>query len=326
MKEFEIIDAHIHLTQSVEEEVGYYPVPGRRDRDRWSNPRRLISYMDTFGISKMVFMILIPRQYRAPLFEKARLSELPQEQREKEGKKLSEQIAALTRKYNEWGCEVGRNNPRLLPCVGISPDLGSEKDIVKELELRVKQGAKGVKMHPGMYSFYPADERLLPMYEKCQELGIPVLADSGPWPHSHELVVFPLWFSMPKEKPQPAEPVNFAPVLEQFPRLKLVLAHLGSAWWDERVELALKYPNVLFDTSQGFSAPDRIPVVPHRSLAEEDAVRIFRKIGTKRILFGTDFPAIPPSPQMEQILRLDLTDDEKQMILAENAKRVYNIR
>jgi predicted TIM-barrel fold metal-dependent hydrolase len=79
---------------------------------------------------------------------------------------------------------------------------------------------------------------------------------------------------------------------------------------------------VYFDTSQGFAASDRIPFVPHRSLAEEDAVRIMRKIGLHRIMFGSDHPALPFSPQLEQIMRLDITDQEKKMLLAENWRNI----
>ena len=163
------------------------------------------------------------------------------------------------------------------------------------------------------------------MYEKCQELGLPVLADSGPWPISHVLAAHPLWFQVPQAHIDYAEPKNFARVLEDFPHLTLSLAHLGCAWWDERIELAQKYPNVYFDTARGFSAPDRIPVCPLRSMAEEDAVRVMHKIGVERVMFGTDFPVIAPQPQLEQILRLPLSDEEKSLILSENAKRVLHI-
>ena len=325
MKDFEVIDCHIHLSPTLEQEVGYYPYPGRRDCDRWAYPEMVDAYMDQAGISKMGFMILIPRQFRAPLFEKGRLMELPGARRRQEMKKVSDEIVALQKKYNEWGCRVGRENPRLTPFITITDDFGDEKAILKELELRVKQGTKGVKLHPGIYSFRPDNEVLFPMYEKCQELGLPVLSDTAPYPHTHVVQVYPLWHTPPKPRIEYGEPANFELVLKAFPRLKLIMAHLGSAWWDERVELAQKYPNVLFDTSQGFGAPDRIPINPHRGLAEEDAPRIFRKIGIKRVLFGTDFPAIAPMPQLEQILRMPLTDKEKQAILAHNTKRVYGI-
>ncbi len=325
MKEFEVIDCHIHLSPSVEEEVGYYPYPGRRDRDRFSYPARANTYMDQAGISRMAFMILIPRQFRAPLFEKGRLMELPAAKRGAALKKVSAEISALQKKYNEWGCGVGRKNPRLIPFINITDDFGNAKDILAEVELRLKQGAKGVKLHPGIYSFMPDSELLFPVYKRCQELGLPVLSDTAPYPHSGHIQVYPLHFQVPKAHTEYGEPVNFEPVLKALPRLKLIMAHLGSAWWDERVELAQKYPNLLFDTSQGFLASDRIPINAHRGLGEEDTPRIIRKIGVKQVLFGTDYSALAAMPQLEQILRMPLTDKEKQAILADNTKRVYNL-
>jgi len=327
MSDFEIIDAHIHLARTVEEESNYWLFLGRRTCDRYGTPERAIEYMDRSGISKMAFMTLIPRQFRGPLAEKAKLLELPEEQRRKEEKRIGEQVAPIMREINEWGCKVGQRFSRLIPFSCVSKELGDAKAMVDEVVLRAGQGAKGIKLHPGIFSFFPDDEELWPMYEKCQELGLPVLADSGPWSVSHVLIEYPSPVGVPgsQEGIQYAEPKNFARVLEVFPRLTVILAHLGSAWWDERVELAHKYPNVYFDTSQGFSAADRVPHSPHRGLAEEDVVRVFRKIGVERIMFGTDFPALPPQPQLEQLLRIPLTDEEKRMILSENAKRILYI-
>ena len=87
----------------------------------------------------------------------------------------------------------------------------------------------------------------------------------------------------------------------------------------------MKYPNVYFDTAQGFLAPDQIPCNPHRGLAEDDAVRIIHKIGVERVMFGSDGPAHDRLPQLEQLLRLPLSDQEKQLILSGNAKRILHI-
>ncbi len=328
MKDFEIIDVHTHLSRNIEEEAEYYPTPGRRLHDRWGTPEKAQEYMNNAGISKMAFMLLTPRQYRAPLNEKAKLGELHEGQREKARERIRGQVAPLLHKWNEWGCSIGKQFPNLYPFICVSDDLGDAQDIAQEVVLRASQGARGVKLHPGIYSFFPNDEKLWPMYAKCQELGLPVLADSGPWGVSHVLTAYssPIQAEpMHQARIDYGEPKNFVRVLENFPRLTLVLAHLGSAWWDERIELAQKYSNVYFDTSQGFSAPDRIPHNPHRGLAEEDVVRVMRKIGVNRVMFGTDGPALEPRPQLEQLLRLPLSDEEKQMILAENAKSILHL-
>ncbi len=327
MEDFEIIDMHVHLSRTISEDKGYYPFPGRRDRDRWTTPERMIEYMDMNNVSKAAFMILVPRQNRAPILEKAKMGELSKQQQLEKREKIRQQIGPIMREMNDWGCRIGRQFPRLLPFIGMSDDLGVPEALAKEVALRASEGAKGVKMHPGMFYFYPDDEVFWPMYEKCQELEIPIISDSGPWPHSNVVLMHPSIFGYesPEDNRNFGEPKNWAKVLEAFPKLTVILAHLGSAWWDERIELAQKYPNIYFDTSQGFSAPDRLPVVPHRSLAEEDAVRVLRKIGVRRIMFGTDMPAIAPQPQIDQLLRLPLTDEEKRMILSGNAKRILKI-
>jgi predicted TIM-barrel fold metal-dependent hydrolase len=327
MNDYDIIDVHAHLARTTEEEEIYFQIPGRRACDRHGTPERAIAYMDRVKIDQMAFMILIPRQYRGPLVQKSTLDGLPEKERQEKEKALSAAVAPIMREFNQWGCEVHKRFPRLLPFPCISKDLGDAEAIAREVEHRASQGAKGIKMHPGMFCFFPDDEALWPAYEKCQALGLPILADSGPWPAPHVLTEYPSAMAVSRSGSviDYGEPVHWARVAEAFPRLTIILAHIGSAWWDERIELARKYPNLFFDTSQGFSASDRIPYCGHRSLAEEDAIRVFRRIGMDRIMFGTDFPGLEPQPQLEQILRMPFTDAEKRMILSMNAKRILGL-
>lgn len=323
MAEYEVIDAHVHMARNLNEEINWYVIPGRREQDRWATPEGSLPWMNRNGISKMVVLVLLPRTWRPSLAEKARIEGLPPEERQNAEKEMVSELAPRIREFNQWGCEMGSKYPELIPFVLIAKDLGSAEDMADEVKLRFKQGAKGVKLHPGMHGFSPDDEALWLMYAACQELGLPVLADSGPWEVPNILIGSSS--HLHHKRNNYGEPKNFEKVLKAFPRLTLVMAHLGSAWWDERIELAQKYPNLFFDISQGFSAPDRIPFYPLRGLAEEDAPRVLRKIGVERIMFGSDGPSLPFQLQLEQLLRLPLTDDEKRLILAENAKRIYRI-
>ncbi len=323
MENFEIIDAHIHMAKTLEEEINWWKIPGRGIRERWASPEASAARMDRNGISKMVVLVILPTFLRPSLAEKGRIEALPEKEFREGESKFVQQLSPIIRDRNEWVCQVGKKNPRLIPYICMAKDLGDSKAMVDELTLRYKQGARGVKLHPGMHAFYPDDQEFWPMYAKCQELGLPVLSDSGPWDRPRILVGSAAHIH--QKRKDYGEPKNFEKVLKDFPKLTLVMAHLGSAWWDVRVELAQKYPNLYFDFSQGFAAPDHIPHAPHRALAEEDAIRIMRKIGIGRIMFGTDGPAVPIEPQMEAFLRMPLTDDERRMILAENAKRILKI-
>lgn len=323
MAGFEIIDAHIHMAKSLEEEINWWKIPGRSIHERWAYPEGSIDRMDRNGISKMVVLVILPTFSRPSLVEKERIEGLPEKERREGEAKFIHELSPVIRDRNEWVCQVGKKNPRLIPFICMAKDLGDSKAMVDELTLRYKQGAKGVKLHPGMHGFYPDDPEFWPMYAKCQELGLPILSDSGPWERPRILVGSATHIHQPRK--DYGEPKNFEKVLKEFPKLTLVMAHLGSAWWDVKVEMAQKYPNLYFDISQGFAAPDHIPHAPHRALAEEDAIRIMRKIGIERIMFGTDGPAVSIEPQMEAMLRMPLTDAEKRMILAENAKRILKI-
>jgi hypothetical protein len=324
MSDFEVIDVHVHLTRSMSEEEKRMIIPGRRRRDRWATPQTAIFHMDLEGISKAAVMYLPPLPPRGLILgAKGEKISQPILTGQNKQESLPTQIGQLLRQFNQWGCEVEQKFPRLVTFICIAPDLGDSKDMVQELVLRVRKGAKGVKLHPGLFHFFPNDKRLWPIYRQCQELGLPILADSAPSPGFH---ILSAWRTpVPKMSFEYGEPSNFAQVLENFPHLTLILAHLGSAYWDERVELAKKFPNVYFDTSQGFVAPDQIPYNPRRGLAEEDAVRIIRKIGVERIMFGSDGPALDREPQLEQLLRLPLNNREKQMILSKNAKEILHI-
>ena len=268
--------------------------------------------MDHLGISKLVFLNVMPTVE----MREARMHALPPDvtdgERDEAVQEVDEELAGRISRQNAWACEVGAEHERLVPFVGVQAMLGSER-AVEEIVVGRNRGAKGVKIQPGMNMFLPTDPVLIDVYETATELGMPILTDSGT-------------YGRPAPSGAPyGQPLNFARVLNAFPSLTLVMAHFASAYWDERIELAARHPNLHFDLSGGFGARDLHARDDHRALPEEDAPRILRKVGVHRFMFGTDGPSVMPQPYIEQVLRLGLTDDEKQAILADNARRIYSL-
>lgn len=309
--DFDIIDAHVHLYRSLDLERKNVVHPGRRDRDRWANPESVTSYLDREGIAKIVCLPNFPtRQMRQSL-----LSELPDDltdgERTVAAAEIETNLASRLRRQNAWMCETAAENPRLVPAVSMQK-VFSPEEMVEELRLRVSQGARIVKLLPGMYFEHPADREFWPLYQACVDLDVTIISDTGTLGQSDCGVAY-------------GEPANFADVLAAFPELRIVMAHFPSAYWDERVALAQQFPNLYFDTSGSFYAEHIEVRDGHRAAALEDATRLIRDVGADRFMFGSDGPRFLLQPQLEQIIGLDLTDNERQMILADNARRIYRI-
>ena len=105
-------------------------------------------------------------------------------------------------------------------------------------------------------------------------------------------------------------------VLKHIQPEKLVLAHMGG-WrkWDEVEEKIVGLP-VYFDTAVCLNKD--IPVY----LENEQFVRMVRKHGVERVLFGTDSPWYSQKQALKDIGNTGLTEDELKLVLGENANRL----
>lgn len=310
MPAIEIVNVHVHLSDTLEHEKAVFPRPGVPDEWYVGNPENVIPFMDTKGIS---YTFAINRMATNRMLA-GRLARLPEEQRKGAEEELKQDLVGRLKAFNTWVCEYHRQEPRIIPFVNVDIGVFWDKQVMMdELEEKVQMGARGVKIHPGGGHFFPGDKRMFPLYERCQEAGLVILADSGPiWP-------------TPEVPGAHGEPVHFLPVFEQFPSLQFIMAHLCSAYWDERIEIAQRFPQVLFDSSGGFFSRDFYPRDGHRACPLEDAPRLLRKVGVERVMFGTDGAGDDVEAQAAQVLGLKLTDSEKEQILAKNAKALLGL-
>jgi hypothetical protein len=111
-----------------------------------------------------------------------------------------------------------------------------------------------------------------------------------------------------------SSPLRLKHILERFPKLVVIAAHLGGyQMWDE----SLKYlvgGNLYMDTSSSLAF-----------LKPEKAVEIIRKHGIEKILFGTDFPMWGHLEELNRFMALDLTESEKRVILYDNAAKLLGL-
>ena len=300
MAEYVIIDAHVHTYQS--RDVGLQAKQGSSITDYAGTLDELLPIMETAGISKVVMVNMLPLAD----MRDAALTRLPeglsQADREEAIKEIDGRMLGRLRRRNSWTCSLGEENPSLIPFITVDP-LMDESTMITEIVDKVnRQGAKGIKLHPASQRFFPGDGRLWPAYETAQELRLPIIFHSGTFAGGTQY----------------AEPKNFVEVLDSFPSLTLVLAHLGMGFVSEAISLSKTYPNVQFDCSGIISTGER-------GISDADFVGVIREIRVERVMFGSDFPWFDPGTAIERLISLDFSEQERRLILAENAMRIYRL-
>ncbi|MBP1559190.1 MAG: amidohydrolase [Oscillospiraceae bacterium] len=168
-----------------------------------------------------------------------------------------------------------------------------EKDIdhLQQLDLR------GVKLHADIQAIAADDPRCMKIYAICQERGLPMLLHTGDHRFNY------------------SNPKRIAHVLESFPNLTVVGAHLGG-WsvWDEAEHILPGHPNFYVDCSSSMYA-----------LSPEKTLEIIRTYGAERVLYGTDFPMWPMEKEIQRFFDLALTKEEQELILHKNAEKLFGI-
>ncbi|MHA1723688.1 MAG: amidohydrolase family protein [Promethearchaeota archaeon] len=152
------------------------------------------------------------------------------------------------------------------------------------------------------------DKILYPALELAQEKDLVALFHTGyPPPGTFKKVL------------SHANPIYLENIIHSFPKLKIVIAHMGFPWTDLTLALAVQYPNVHVDISNmTYMMPNHLE---HLLLQAKEL------IGTDKILFGTDGFI----PEMLELTVNSfnntsvLSNEEKEKILGGNAAKLLKI-
>jgi predicted TIM-barrel fold metal-dependent hydrolase len=205
-------------------------------------------------------------------------------------------VAKMCRQYPEKFIGFASVNPK-------------EANAPQALEHAVKNlGLRGLKLHPPLQDFYPNSKEMWPVYEMAAALHIPVVFHVGSTPFG-SLV-----------KLSQADPMLIDEVAIAFPKLNIILTHLGTLWHNETFMVVEKNPNVYLDTA---AYPYEIKDMLTKNMVE--------RIGETKLIFGTDFP-MPYEKKVhhmkdhvECIKALNLSDEVKENIFPRNLERILGI-
>ena len=191
---------------------------------------------------------------------------------------------------NDELADFCRDIDRLIPFADVNPHMTA--DPAKELERCVRDmGFRGVKLYPVYQLFYANDHFLYPLYEKAQELGVPVMVHTGP--------------GLPF-----ADPALLIARARAFPEVTVVLAHAGAAIvTGNAIAAAEVCDNIMLETS--WCRPGDIAVM-------------IARVGADRVMFGTDAPN-NVTAEIAKYDALDLTPTVRAAVLGGTATRVFGL-
>ena len=179
--------------------------------------------------------------------------------------------------------------PRIIPFGTFHPD---DPEWLTEIQRLRTAGIKGLKLHPEFQGIDLANPALHFFFEEVADDFVVMI-------HVGDPKVSPENLSTPKK---------IKKLLQNFPKLRLIAAHMGGYCFWEEVLNELAGENLYFDTSSTLSY-----------IRPELFKQIVMKHGSERILFGSDYPLKSPTDELPFFEQFDwLSSVAKDQILGMN--------
>lgn len=169
-----------------------------------------------------------------------------------------------------------------------------------EIDRAIELGLHGVKIHPDTQGVNIDDPRLMELYEII-EGRLPIVIHTGDYRYE---------FSRPE---------RLLRVLKAFPNLVVDAAHYGG-WsiYEIGYDVLHDAPNperVFIDTSSSFQL-----------MGTRRAEELIGLWGADRVMFGTDFPMWDQKTELDLMMSMRLSDDDKEKVLWRTAERFCGVK
>jgi len=197
--------------------------------------------------------------------------------------------------------KIVSKHEELIGVGSVNPQTQGTAGAAAEAERAVKKlGLKAINVEPGFGDppIKADDPLLLPVYDACVSLGVPVCIMSGPTSPSLEYT----------------DPAPVGRIARAFPNLKIVCYHGFWPYVNEIIGVAFRYDNVYVDS-------DMYTFLPGGSLYIEAANGFMKD----QLLFGTSYPFRAMGQTVQDFMKLGLKEDNLEQVMHLNAKRVLGL-
>ncbi|MEV6956639.1 amidohydrolase family protein [Streptomyces sp. NPDC051183] len=206
---------------------------------------------------------------------------------------------AMADRLNSWAADFAARTADCLHTATFYP----EPEAPSYVPRAIAAGAQIFKAHLQVGGYDPNDPLLDDVWGTLRDNGTPIVIHCGHSPVAGA-----------HTGPRPV-----TRLLERFPGLRLVIAHMGHPDYPAFLDLADRHPDVRLDTTMAFTDfAERDAPFPY-----EERHRL-RDLGD-RILFGSDYPNIPYAYDhaLHALARLDLGDDWLRAVCHDNAAKMF---
>lgn len=184
--------------------------------------------------------------------------------------------------HNDIAAAVAKKAPdKIIPFMSLHP---LDPKVDEEYDRCVSDlGCKGIKLGANYQDFDPLGQDAFKLFARLEHDGLPIVFHQGTSP----MWDAPLMY---------AHPIVMDRVAMAFPRLKIVMAHLGHPWHIDCLAVVRKHPNVWADVSAQF----------YRPWSFWNGMRLFHEWGvTQKILFASDWPVSRPQDNVDGLRNLN---------------------
>jgi uncharacterized protein len=204
---------------------------------------------------------------------------------------------------NEHTLAAAERHRQVLPTFTFHPEDGVDEYV----DAAIARGGRVAKVHLQVGRFHTTDPRLTEVWRRLESEAIPAVI--------HASAVYGV-----DGGEEYCGPDALRALLERHPDLRLVVAHLGMPDFEDFLVLAEEEPDLSMDTSMVLTDPPYGDEVPRPLLPRLAAI-------SDRLLFGSDFPAIPHryAAQVKGLAALELDAARLRGLLHDNAARLLGL-